>query len=45
MIEKYYRRIIDGVPSAIVVVDQNLNAVFCNSNFATLFGRNFRRTN
>lgn len=43
MIEKYYKRIIDAVPSAIVVVDQNLNAVFCNSNFATLFGRNFRR--
>lgn len=44
MIEKFYRRIIDGVPSAIVVVDQNLKAVFCNSVFSTLFGKQFRRT-
>lgn len=43
MIEKFYRRIIDGVPSAIVVVDQNLKAVFHNANFAALFGKNFRR--
>ena len=43
MIEKFYRRIIDGVPSAVVVVDQNLRAVFCNAGFAALFGQKFRR--
>ena len=43
MIEKFYRRIIDGVPSAIVVVDQNLNAVFHNAGFGALFGKKFRR--
>lgn len=43
MIEKYYRRIIDGVPSAVFVVDQNLKAVFCNAGFASLFGRGFKR--
>ena len=43
MIEKFYRRIIDGVPSAVVVVDQNLKAVFCNANFSTLFDKKFRR--
>ncbi|MDE7400643.1 MAG: PAS domain-containing protein, partial [Clostridia bacterium] len=43
MIEKYYRRIIDGVPSAVFVADQNLKAVFCNSKFAALFGRGFKR--
>ncbi|MDE7086955.1 MAG: SpoIIE family protein phosphatase, partial [Clostridia bacterium] len=43
MIEKFYRRIIDGVPSAVVVVDQNLKAVFANANFKTLFGVDFKR--
>lgn len=43
MIEKFYRRIIDGVPSAVVVVDQNLKAVFANATFKTLFGREFKR--
>lgn len=43
MIEKFYRRIIDGVPSAVVVVDQNLKAVFCNASFSALFGTKFRR--
>ncbi len=43
MIEKFYRRIIDGVPSAIIVVDQNLKAVFSNANFKLLFGREFKR--
>lgn len=44
MIEKFYRRIIDGVPSAVIVADQNLRAVFCNANFSLLFGKKFRRT-
>ncbi len=37
MIEKYYRRIIDGVPSAVIVADQNLKAVFTNAAFRALF--------
>lgn len=37
MIEKYYRRIIDGVPTAVIVVDQNLKAVFTNTAFRNLF--------
>ncbi|MDE6104242.1 MAG: SpoIIE family protein phosphatase [Clostridia bacterium] len=37
MIEKYYRRIIDGVPSAVIVADQNLKTVFTNSAFRALF--------
>lgn len=36
-IEKYYRQIIDGVPTAVIVVDKNLNAVFTNSAFRVLF--------
>ncbi len=44
MIEKYFRRIIDGVPSAVVVVDRNLRAVFANAPFKTLFGTQFTRT-
>ena len=44
MIEKFYRRIIDGVPSAIIVVDQNLKAVFSNANFKLLFGREDRKS-
>ena len=43
MIEKFYRQIIDGIPSAVVVVDQNLKAVFSNATFKTLFGKDFRR--
>lgn len=42
MIEKFYRRIIDGVPSAVIVVNQNLKAVFANSNFKALFGVKFK---
>ncbi len=38
MIEKYYRQIIDAVPSAVIVCDQNLKAVFSNATFKTLFG-------
>ncbi|MDE6001826.1 MAG: SpoIIE family protein phosphatase, partial [Clostridia bacterium] len=37
MIEKYYRRIIDGVPTAVIVVDQNFKAVFTNAAFRALF--------
>lgn len=36
-IEKYYRRIIDGVPTAVFVVDNNLKTVFTNTAFRTLF--------
>lgn len=37
MIEKYYRRIIDGVPTAVLVVNQNLKGVFSNNAFRHLF--------
>ena len=37
MIEKFYRRIIDGVPAAVIVVDKNLRAVFANAKFRELF--------
>ncbi len=37
MIEKFYRRIIDGVPTAIIIVDKNLKVVFTNSAFKKLF--------
>lgn len=37
MIEKYYRRIIDAVPTAVIVVDQNLKTVFTNQAFKALF--------
>lgn len=40
MIEKFYRQIIDGVPSAVIVADQNLKAVFTNATFRTLFDSN-----
>ena len=43
MIEKFYRRIIDGVPSAVIVADQNLKAVFTNATFRTLFDSNIKR--
>jgi len=43
MIEKYYKKIIDGVPSAVVVSDRNLKAVFSNAAFYKLFGKDFRR--
>lgn len=36
-IDKYYRKIIDGVPTAVIVVDQSLRAVFTNTAFRTLF--------
>jgi hypothetical protein len=37
MIEKFYKKIIDGVPCAVIVVDQNLKTVFTNVAFKTLF--------
>ena len=43
MIEKFYRRIIDGVPSAVIVADQNLKAVFTNAAFNTLFDNDVKR--
>ena len=43
MIEKFYRRIIDGVPSAVIVADQNLKAVFTNAAFNTLFDNRIKR--
>ncbi len=45
MIEKYYRRIIDGVPAAIIVVDKNLKAVFANARFKELFPAQIKRGN
>ena len=43
MIEKYYRRIIDGLPTAVIVVDKNLRAVFANAKFRELFPSAARR--
>ncbi len=37
MTGKYLKRIIDGVPTAVVVIDKNLKAVFSNSAFKNLF--------
>ncbi len=37
MIEKYYRRLLDGVPSGLVVTDKNLKVVFTNTAFRQLF--------
>ena len=37
MIEKFYRRIIDGMPAAVIVADANLKAVFANTKFRQLF--------
>lgn len=43
MIEKFYRKIIDGVPSAVCVVDRDMRAVFTNTAFKALFGKDIRR--
>lgn len=45
MIEKYYRRMIDGVPTAVIVVDQNLKAAFTNTAFRALFPSGLTRGN
>ena len=37
MIEKFYRRMIDGMPAAVIVVDSNFRAVFANAKFRELF--------
>ena len=37
MTGKHLRRIIDGVPTAVVVIDKNLKAVFSNTAFQSLF--------
>lgn len=37
MTGKYLKKIIDGVPTAVVVIDKNLNAVFSNAAFRNLF--------
>ncbi len=42
MTEKFLRQIIDGVPSAVIVADQNLKAVFTNATFRTLFSSDFK---
>jgi hypothetical protein len=43
MIEKFYKKIIDGVPTAVIVVDQNLKVVFTNAAFKTLFSSTLKR--
>ena len=43
MIEKFYRRMIDGLPSAVIVADGNLKAVFANEKFRQLFPSAKRR--
>ena len=37
MTGKYLKKIIDGVPTAVVVIDKNLKAVFSNAAFQNLF--------
>ena len=37
MIQRFYRRIIDGMPSAVLVADKNLKVVFTNTAFKKLF--------
>lgn len=37
MIERYYRRLLDGVPSGLVVTDKNLKVVYTNAAFRALF--------
>ena len=33
MIEKFYRRMIDGVPAAVIAADENLRVIFANKRF------------
>lgn len=40
----FYRRIIDGVPSAVIVVNRNLKTVFTNDTFQSLFDSGTKRT-
>ena len=39
----FYRRIIDGVPSAVIVVNRNLKTVFTNDTFQSLFDSGVKR--
>lgn len=43
MIEKFYRKIIDGIPTAVIVVNQNLKVQFVNNAFRALFPSNLKR--
>ena len=45
MIEKYYRRMLEGVPSGLVVTDKNLKVVYSNAAFRALFPKGRRRGN
>lgn len=45
MIEKFYRRMLDGIPTAVIVTDQNLKVVFVNAAFKTLFTTQYMRGN
>lgn len=36
-IEKYFRQMLDKIPTAVIVADKNLNAVFTNAPFRNLF--------
>ncbi len=42
---KYYKRILDGVKTAVIVADQNLKAVYSNRAFDVLFPRQKSRGN
>ena len=43
MIEKYYRRLLDEVPSGLIVTDKNLKVVYANHAFKALFPSPFKR--
>ncbi|HIU61513.1 MAG TPA: SpoIIE family protein phosphatase [Candidatus Coproplasma excrementigallinarum] len=43
MIEKFYRRMIDGVPAAVIAADENLRVIFANKRFKELFLPQHRR--
>jgi hypothetical protein len=45
MIEKFYRKIIDNLPTAVIVVDQNLKTVFTNTTFKALFSTKLGKGN
>lgn len=43
MIEKYYRRMLDGLKTAVIAVDANLKVAFTNAAFNTLFSYGGKR--
>ncbi len=43
MIEKYYRRMLDNIPTAVIVADDNLKIVFVNATFKKLFPSGYNR--